>query len=107
MIVNAGRLSLEAHSCAEASVNPLRNELPAFAEVVPEIPLVMIHTDRCNIIWSERNVPVPTHMYHATFAGDHLIEALPVPEPHRNDLIAGPGFALPAKIFPPFARYGN
>ena len=86
---------------------PTAGGLPAFAEVVPEIPFLMIHIYRCYVIWSKRNVSMPTHVYDATFAGDHLIEALPIPEPDRNNLITGSGFALASQIIRPFAWYWN
>ena len=75
----------------------------SFVEMLPEVPLLVIHTHGGHVIGSEGDFSVPANVDDTTFAGDNLVEALAITEGDGNDLIPRAGFALVPQMIDPFA----
>jgi hypothetical protein len=70
-----------------------------------EIPAAVIYRDRRDLLWRKRHFSVTSNLDHAAFAGHHLVKNPAVLQGDGNDLISGPGMAVPPEIICPFDWY--
>jgi hypothetical protein len=70
-----------------------------------EIPAAVIYSDGRDLLGRKRHFSVTANLDDTAFAGNYLVKNPAVLQGDGNDLISGPGMAVPPEIICPFDGY--